>query len=421
MISGTTQNRIKIILKYMVKNKKSNILCFFIVVFLLNCCSNNNKNDAQGAVIVSDSVFLDYYLSEKFDRIVNGNFKIDSDLKRGLYSASFSELGRYKEAKESITNFDKLEFTYGINHEIKHYPSVYPSEIGSYEIYAIYKYATLKDNQTPKEVSYVLSNILEKDSSNVLAKVEYEYADMVYYNYSTDEFLKLISSLKAKYPHWKKLNEYEAEFYETKGDNLQALAHYKSLVRMNYRRKKNLEKIVFIFLDSIHSMDSAKYYSSIINANYKKIGSVAVGLYYQKSGQALEATNEFKLCVQDTTLSFEENMFASLCYLGNLIEVEKYDEGLKFINVFYNTHNSNLITPFERTKLYEAELMILLYSGKYTEYIKLIKNNGYGNYLFPNYDGENDFYKLTKDFYFRNKKMDTTKFQQFYIQMKGQN
>jgi hypothetical protein len=67
--------------------------------------------------------------------------------------------------------------------------------------------------------------------------------------------------------------------------------------------------------------------------------------------------------------------------------------------------------------LYEAELMVLLYSGDFKEYKDLLDNQGYGEYLFPDYKNGNGFYKISREFYLRNKKYDKRKFESFYAQL----
>lgn len=126
--------------------------------------------DTTKGVPVADSVILSLYLNGEYQRIVDGNYRIDNLLKKGLYSASLSSLSRYEDARKYLSMVDKIgvELTSG---EIR-IPVVTSADIDFYSFYSLYKYLSLCGGFSSDECLTMIDSNYDKVINDSSGKLE---------------------------------------------------------------------------------------------------------------------------------------------------------------------------------------------------------------------------------------------------------
>lgn len=148
-------------------------LCLFFL-FLIGCDESRQRHlpganatgffsldtaiiDSRKGIIVPDSIVREMYLNGRYQAIVDTNFCLDNQLKKGIYSAALSCLSRYEDAAKYLSCLDNVVIDQDLN-----IPVFTKKQIDFYTFYSLYKYFSLNGNPTPEECATMLSQGLNK-------------------------------------------------------------------------------------------------------------------------------------------------------------------------------------------------------------------------------------------------------------------
>jgi hypothetical protein len=172
-----------------------------------------------GEIEQKDSVILSWYLAGKFSEITKKKPELVSDELIGLVVVSYLRQGKLIDAFNAIKNFNYCGFKVSKKDSTVYFPKRFPSSVGDYEKWAIFRvfqankikmrFEEQQDLLKFEEFSLQIDTVKGKD----VIKLDYFLLKNKMFKGKNISVIEYLDSLIRIYPYWKDIESYKDSIY----------------------------------------------------------------------------------------------------------------------------------------------------------------------------------------------------------------
>lgn len=367
--------------------------------------------DTSIGVRVPDSVILQLYLCGKFEDIVVGGYCLNSQLKKGLYSASLSNLSRYEEARKYLSDVDKIGVK--LTEEDIRMPVFNVEKVNFYSFLSLYKYVSLSGSYNDDELRTIVHLNYNK-AIDVRSDPKAVYLMTLEGIVTSGLSVKNIPENRATLTD---LNSLKPQFVEFPGfqfvrTQLQYLVDsnlvsytekLKELNEIGFQEEYNMRLLMRRYLQS-EIVDSTKMDSlwREYDRRYPRYCNT-ISIYHKYFTLKSYDSSLYKECMKCTESNAQKNVIYGNVFLGYYyLRNRKFTKVDSLVALYRNesAYSSGAFRSWELTEYYAMEMAGHFLRKDFDKFKDVAYHLGYNDRFRTDYkDNEEAYKKLVKYFY----------------------